>query len=495
MAADRCPDCGKPLTTKPRFATKPTPRAKTWERPVLERAESLGTPLMPWQRGANRLITELRDGRPRFTTIVVSVPRQSGKTSLARPTLIVVAERADDQELYGTAQTRQYAAKHVIKLGKLLRATEGRDKEPGRPHLLTGIGAESLTWPNGTTYRPLAPNEGGGHGDSIDFMLVDEGWTVTSTVLGGVRPAMIARPMAQLLGISTMGTKDSTAWNGLVAEGRASVDDPDSDMAYIEYSAERDEDVFDESKWHEWMPALGRTIDHRSVRSAMKDLEAAEGQNEVIRAFGNRTTATKLTVFPPEWVERSWRVVDPPAQFVLALDVNDSPPGAAIASGHLVDEGGLIKSVGRVIEWADGTPHWVVDRLRQIFASRKVEAVVADFGGPAKQIEPEIRSVCEDAGVSVVSRQPREVAADTARFYSGLKDELVLLDRSKSLADAIDGAVRKAAGHSGLWYVARNRMSVDASALLAVILALGVAAELAVTPKVGPVVLVGRRAG
>src|SRR5690606_22891441 len=119
----------------------------------------------------------------------------------------------------------------------------------------------------------------------------------------------------------------------------------------------------------------------------------------------------------------------------------------------------------------------------------------ADFGGPAKQIEPEIRSVCEDAGVSVVSRQPREVAADTARFYSGLKDELVFLDRSKSLADAIDGAVRKAAGDSGLWRVARTRMSVDASALLAVILALGVAAELAVTPKVGPVVLVGRRAG
>src|SRR5690554_7182384 len=320
MAVDRCPDCGKPLRTRPRFATKPTPRARGWWRQIHDAAEQLGTPLMPWQAGAARLIGELRpDGLPRYKRGIISVPRQQGKTTISKAAIKAVAEARGDQEIYGTAQTRQYAAKHVVNLGRQLKRLSADVK------VLAGVGAESVTWPNGTIYRPLSPTEGGGHGDSIDWLLVDAAWTITPELLGGVVPAMIARPLSQLVAISTMGTVDSTSWNGWVAEGREAVDDPNALIAYVEYSAEEDEHVFDEKRWHEWMPALGRTISHEAIREAMRALEAAEGTAEVVRAFGNRTTRGLVTLFPTDRVEKAWRIIDPPQRMVLAVDVNDEP--------------------------------------------------------------------------------------------------------------------------------------------------------------------------
>lgn len=475
MATAKCFDCGKPLTTKPRFVTNPTPRARTWQQPILDAAERLGTPMMPWQRGATRVLAELRaDGLPRFKTVGVSVPRQSGKTTLSKSVITAKAESSGSLDLYGTAQSRQYAAKHVVNLGETLGANSVRT--------LRGVGAESVTWPNGSVYAPISPSDGGGHGDSIDYMLVDEAWALTSVVLGGVRPAMIARPLSQLLLISTMGTADSTAWNGFVTQGREASTDPDATMAWIEYSAPDDEAVFDESRWHEWMPALGITISHEDIRSAMKDLEAAEGRAEVIRAFGNRTTRTRVTVFPVDWVERAWRVIDPPDQFVLAVDVNDAPVGASIATGHLYDEDDTDGVAVRVTEWQYGSPHWVPARVADMIANRSVEAVVGDFGGPAKQIEAEIRSICDEAMVPVVARQPREIAADTSRFYNGMRDGSLALERSEVLGEAIDGAGRKP--HGDMWLVARSRMAVDASPLISAILAQGLAVELSVVPKV-----------
>lgn len=467
MAARKCPDCGKTLRTVPRFATKPTKGAKTWQAPVIRSAERLGTPFMPWQRSSTRIITELRpDGLPRFKTVIVSVPRQQGKTTLSRSALTARAERADDLKLYSTAQTRVYAAKHVLALGDALG---------GAVSVRRGIGAERVTWPNGSTLEPISPTEGGGHGDSIDFMLADEGWTLSSATMGGIRPAMIARPHSQLLIISTMGTVESSVWNGLVARGREATEDPDATMAYLEYSAPSDDAVFDESRWHQWMPALGITVSHADIRAAMADMEPAE----IIRAFGNRTTQALVSIFPGEWVERAWRVIEPPQKFALAVDVNDEPPGASVVTGHVTDEG----VATRLVEWRFGSPRWIPKLVHEIVQSREVEVIVADFGGPAKQIEADLRSIGESTYTPVEDCKPRELGADTQRFYDDLREGRAQMMRVEELELAMGGARRKQLGD--LWLVSRRQMSVDASPLIATIAAHGMASELAVQPVVG----------
>jgi hypothetical protein len=473
---------------KPRFATRPTPGGPIDQVSLWRSAEALSTPMLPWQKQASRLLGELLPSMcrcheparplPRYKTVVVSVPRQQGKTVLARSAVKARAEAEADMDIYGTAQTRQYAAKHVVELGRKLRRVE-----PGIK-VTAGVGAERITWANGSRYQPISPTEGGGHGDSIDFMLIDEGWALTAVTLGGIAPALTARPHSQTLIISTMGTVESTAWNGIVAQGREAVaaqaDGIPTQMAYIEYSAPTDEAVWQPELWHSWMPALGLTVSPDDINAAIALMEAAEGRAEVIRAFGNRTVAALVQLFPAEWVTRAWRSIQPGARVVLGVDVNDEPMGASISAAHITDSGlGAIRTISN----APGSPRWVPQLIEQILSERKVEAVVADLGAPVKQLQTELEAICERKGVPLVNRMPREMGADCLRFYHHLRDELVVLNAEPDpspLGEAIAHARRKDLGD--LWVVTRRGMPVDASPLIAGIIAYGVAVELNVRP-------------
>jgi hypothetical protein len=119
-----------------------------------------------------------------------------------------------------------------------------------------------------------------------------------------------------------------------------------------------------------------------------------------------------------------------------------------------------------------------------VLRSREVEAVVGDFGGPAREVKAELTAICEENLVPLIDRVPRDLAADTRRFYDGLREGTVYLNKSEFLAEALAGARRKDFSDTGLWVVSRGRMSVDASPLIAAIMAHGLAVELSVSPKV-----------
>lgn len=470
------------MSARPRYETLPTKGARSWAGQITRGAAELGTPFMPWQRKVGRLIGELRpptpeeldqwgpevigDGLPRFDLIIVSVPRQSGKTTIAKASTKAKAERHPGAALFGTAQSRIYAVKHLESLALNLGP---------RVKSRLGVGAERILWPNGSRYEVIAPNESGGHGDSIDWMLIDEGWRLESHTLGGIRPAMAARPHAQMLIISTMGTVDSDVWNSLVQLGRESVDDPESTTAYVEYSAPDEDAVLDPSRWVEWMPALGRTLRPGAIVADMKILPPSD----FVRAYGNLTVASLSIVFPEEWVTKAWRVAIPPAdRIVLALDVNDEPSGATITGAHLLDGG--VQAL-RTMEWRHGSPNWVLGSIEKIMERRSVEAVAADFGGPARQLHSELVALCERRGISLVDRKPRELGGDTAGFHDALREGSVVIERNEQLESAIRGAARKNLGD--LWVPNRRRMMVDASPIISAVIAYGVSREFAAAPR------------
>ena len=122
------------------------------------------------------------------------------------------------QRLYGTSKTRDDARIWQAELNLLLPEV----------HYTRAAGSETITWANGSTYSIFAPNKKGGHGASADAVLIDEAWTLTREVLQGIIPAMAARPLAQMLIVTSMGTAYSTVWNGLVEAGRQAVTEPDT---------------------------------------------------------------------------------------------------------------------------------------------------------------------------------------------------------------------------------------------------------------------------
>ena len=68
---------------RPLHGTPRRPDRATLGGAVAEVAEALGTPLMPWQRHVVDVALELRpDGIPAYRQVTLSVPRQSGKSTL-----------------------------------------------------------------------------------------------------------------------------------------------------------------------------------------------------------------------------------------------------------------------------------------------------------------------------------------------------------------------------------------------------------------------------
>jgi hypothetical protein len=355
----------------------------------------------------------------------------------------------------------------------------------------SAAGRETIRWPTGSAYSVFSPNAKGGHGVVADLVVLDEAWTVTSDVLGGIVPALATRPLGQLLVITTMGRLDSYAWNGLRDLGRSSVEDPDSTLAYVEYSAEEEEDVFDRTKWSKWMPALGHTISEASIASDISLIEAdpTRGRAEVVRAYGNLTVSSDVSLFPAGWVDDAWRPVIPPVDgFVIAVDVNRDPVGASIVTGHMVD--GIVAT--QLVTWRDGSANWIAAEVEGLLRRYRVDGVVADLanGSPTKDYEPDLAAITTARGVPLIARNPGQIMADSGRFYAALRDKNVALSVNgrtgqppECLAAAIRGAAKRQLGDG--WLVSRSQMMIDASPLIATILAFGMTSQLAINPPLG----------
>ena len=80
----------------------------------------MGTPFMPWQQYTADVAGEVdHRGRLCYKKIVITVPRQSGKTTLILPMLVGRAEAKGNefggrQNFQYTAQTREDARKKLI---------------------------------------------------------------------------------------------------------------------------------------------------------------------------------------------------------------------------------------------------------------------------------------------------------------------------------------------------------------------------------------------
>ena len=270
------------MPAKPRFHTKRTKRRKSYDEDVIATAKLLGFNLMPWQREMLGPAMEWRaDGRPFHKTVVCTVPRQSGKSVLVAAVAAHWCMTKEDQHVLFLAQTRN-AAKNRMQDVAVRLARAGVEGVKFR----FGVGNERIEFENtGSVIKVESPTAKSTHGESLDLVVLDEGWALEDWTLQGVLPAMSAKPNSQLWVISTQGTEDSEVWGRYIDAGRESVTDRTSTTAYTEYAAnlEAGQDIFNTEHWHEWMPALGITT---SIEGILPSLNAMS-PGEFMRAYGN----------------------------------------------------------------------------------------------------------------------------------------------------------------------------------------------------------------
>lgn len=422
---------------------------------------------MPWQQYVADVAGEINPdtGRLAYREVRLTVPRQSGKTTLG---LAVIIDRAlgfgERQKIVSTAQSGKDARlKFTDDFMPMLKAS------PFWRHCSVRLtnGSEAVRWNNGSMWNITAPTETAGHGQTIDLGFVDEAFSQQDArVEQALSPAMITRPQPQLWIVSTAGTSDrSTYLWGKVESGRNAVDaDLDSGVCYFEWSADEDADPGDPDTWWSCMPALGHSVTVDAVRAEYltKDL------GEFRRAYLNQwvRTAHDQVIPPDAWgrcADTRARLVDPVA---FAFDVSPDQSSAAIVAC-----GGDARSGLPVIEVVDHRPgtSWVVARLAELAERWSPTMIAADFGGPAGAL----RSAAEVAGLGVTAVSARDHAQACGALYAAATDPAGSKVRHRDqpvLNAALGGASKRQLADSWAW--ARRASSVDITPLVAATLAL-----------------------
>lgn len=402
---------------------------------------------MPWQRHVADVALEVdpATGRYAYKLIIVTVPRQSGKTLLAGAAMTHRALVVPAGRCWVTMQTQKDTVDWLVNEFWPLLGPLGREV-----HLRKSAGSEHIRWTRtGGMVRPFPPTETGLHSKLSDLVVVDEGWAFDQAqgmaLDQAIVPTQATRPNAQVLKVSTAGTAASVWWLGTVETGRAAVAaDTGRGTAYFEWSCPDDLDPTDPGSWPVYHPAYGRTISAESMQSALVLL----GPDEFARAYGNRWVNTSARVIPLD----AWRAAAEPSA--------ELPPAGIVAVGFDAAVDRSDSSI--VVCWRDaaGVAHlevadhrpgtsWLVPRLLELVARWAPPIIGYDAAGPVLDLADEAGR----AGLDVVGLKAREYAAACAALLDGLTGDPagVRYRPHPALDAAAAAAVRRPLGDAWAW--------------------------------------------
>lgn len=441
------------MTATARYATRPTPGAQHQAGAVAAIARELGTPLMPWQYQVARVATELApDGIGwRYPIVVVSVPRQSGKTTLMRSVMAQRAIQRPKLQAFYTAQTGKDASERWRDLVKAVteHQTMGAMVDPRY-----AAGSQALTWPNGSAIRPFAPTPKSLHGYTPPLVMVDEAFAhdaaAGAALEGAIRPAQITIADRQWWIVSTMGTASSTWFHGWVDVGRQAVTDPAAQVAYFEWSLDEQLDPYDPANWSTFHPALSLTITQDALTADAATLPRGEWE----RAYCNRRTSAQHPILDlAAWGEHARPaaaipIPTPGRPVGIGYDLAHDRGSAAVWTAWVTPDGLAVLKA-----WQTGPGiDWVPDAVDDASAAIPGAVVGACPDGAVRQATDEL--LRRDRTIHTI--KATDYATACGAFLHRAAAGLVIHDGSPTMAAAISVAATRPMGDGATGFSQRD---------------------------------------
>lgn len=366
---------------------------------------ALGRPLMPWQQYVANVATERLPDPARcgacagtwvqeahvcpyaYQVIVVSVPRQSGKTVLIMVVLMVrCVMYANHQALY-TAQTGKDARARWQDLVKLVTGSPLR----GQVRVRRSQGSERLEFPNGSMLGVFAPTSDSLHGYTPPTVVLDEAFAHTedegADLLAAIEPAQQTLPHRQLWLVSTRGTALSSWFHAWIDRGCAGA----PGVAVFDWGASEHHDPRDPADLVAFHPALGLPPGQGNGTTAEGILSSKLPPSEYERAYGNRETVTESHTIPAG----TWAALAadqaPPGDAPLTLTYDVAYDRAAATIGVTWrDVDGMLQH--KLVRWDLGVS-WVAAEVAELCVrwGKRVKAVASDDTGPARDVTDQLR--------------------------------------------------------------------------------------------------------
>ena len=379
----------------PAFATPRRPDTPTIGADVAATAALLRHPLIPWQRDLADVAGELRpDGRFRYSYVVVIVPRRAGKTLAVLAYALTVTRRRRAGKAFYASHRRETAA--ALWRDDWSVWLEDSPLYPRHVHLRRSNGSEAITWRhNRSTFRLLPPNPNAIRSFSADVAFVDEAREFTGDQGAELEAAAFPTQRTGLGGqawiVSNAGTASSTwlaKWRDL---GRASLDDPDSSICYLEFAAPDGADPEDPATLEAAHPGIGY---HVLTDEVMADRAVMDPDAWACEYLGLWPDALVDSTLVDAWQASA---VDPGS---LELDTGlvfgielDEDRETAVITAAAAGAGGRIE-----LELLEHRPHgsWLVPRVAELVDRWAPAAVTFDAGGPAAALALELADVATE---------------------------------------------------------------------------------------------------
>lgn len=453
----------------PAFAPDRDPSYRSEGAEIARVARLIGLELMPWQRLVVDIATEYRlDAFGRriyhYGKILVSVPRQSGKTTLMTPVRLHRILTRPGIDCFSTAQTGKAARERILKMVDFIET--GPLGELFKP--LRSNGSEGLqVLANRSKVTRFSPVLGALHGETPYLVDFDEIWKYSETLgdalMGGASPGQITLDgQGQIWMISTKGTAASTFMNKYVTAGENGTD---ADLAYFAWQKPPRLDSDDPATWWTFHPALGNTITEDKLGKEMYGDGMTRSERE--RAYMNLLTTVDEAIIDPEiWDSEAEDPETVPALDEVGIGIEVAPGNscAAVVAGWWDHDN---RPVIRVLHQAPGTS-WLAGYCAWLHREHGV-TFAADDGGPVKRITDQLHpygTEPADAAVPITRLSLAERSTADLTLIAAARDDRTLKhDGSTVLAQQVAAAQLRTA--NGVERIDRDRSLGPVPALIA----------------------------
>jgi hypothetical protein len=400
------------------------------------------------------ILSQRADSEYAADTIVISIPRQVGKTYLIACDIFALCLMKPGLKAIWTAQVKDTALETFDQFFTMARWPKVKPFIASTPR---GKGDEAVLFTNGSSIEFGARDSGFGRGRTdVDVIVFDEGQHLSNEALEnmGATQNVAANPLCFVMGTPPR-PKDKGEFFSILR--REALDGDSDGTLYIEMSADRGCDPMDRDQWRKANPSFPTRTSERAMLRLRKKL-----RNE------------------DSWLREALGVWDEEAQFRPAIDlalwrglfdtaVDGNPPDSlGVDMSHRgeisVSACWVIEDVAHAEEvWAGVDEAAAIEFLDERTTTRRRTPIVIDNASPASALAPELKR----RGKNVVLSSAWDMGKACGLVVARAKAGTVTHGAQEPVTDALKGARKRPIRDAGGWGWDRRDESVNIAPLVA----------------------------
>ena len=448
----------RPLSKVARYVVAPDGIASTGWPKVRDTCHRLGWGFDGWQDGAGKLILSKRgDGTYAADTVMLSIPRQVGKTYLVACIIFALCLTQKNLTVIWTAHRKTTALETFAQFDGMAQLPK---VAAHIRQILRGKGDEKIVFKNGSRILFGARESGFGRGfTGVDVLVCDEGQIMSEAVMEDMAATQNVAPNPLFFLMGTPPRPKDPAETFLLFRQEA-LDGESDGTLYIETSADRGADPLDRKQWRKANPSFPHRTTERAMLRLRKKLKNDDSWNREALGIYDELVKQFSPINGVMWAEGvDVGPEDGARPAALGVDMNhdrDISVGACWPEG----DSAHVEEV-----WAGpdeaACVDWIVER-----AGRRMPVVI-DSMSPAASMIPTLKA----RGVKVHAGTSGDMQKACGLLASDVEAGRLTHGDQESVNDAREGARKRTIGTAGGWGYDRKDPSVKIQPLVAVTLA------------------------